>query len=207
MSVSKKRPRKLPQTPAVGNRSSAIYVIIVFAVVFSLILAGLSMVDFSGLLSSDEPTPNYDQSVVDEQRKVVEQNPDDAGARALLASALVGTGDIQGGIREYEESLRLDPENTDTRLSFGQVLENNGYPQDAEFQYQHVLEQEPENHTAHYFLARLYWNWQPRRTAESVHHYQKVIEYAPDSFYAEQSRVVLETMDHATPVSSPVGTP
>ena len=110
---------------------------------------------------------------------------------------------MQEAIPIYERLLESDPDNAKVRLDFARGLQSNDMSQDAEAQFLRVLELEPDNHSAHYYLARLYMDWQPRRQDEAVVHFQRVIEIAPDSFLAEQSQSVLDTLNQSTPIASP----
>lgn len=197
------RPRRQNSRRATTGPAAWVYVLITGVVIVSMLLAGLSAVDFSGFLGEEEPTPDYSNNVVDQQRAVVDANPDDPAARAMLASLLTNSGNLTEAIREYEHALELAPNDTGIRLDFARSLQANNRPQDAEAQFKKVLELQPENHAAHYYLAKLYMDWQPRRLDEAIPHFHLVIELAPDSFLAEQSRAVLDTLDLATPVASP----
>lgn len=180
------------------------YILVVSLVVFSMILAGLSAVDWSGLLgSNDEPTPDYNVDSIVLQQTVVAQNPDDSAAQALLASMLANSGRMPEAIPIYELILEQNPGNAEVRLDFARGLQSNGMTADAEAQFLRVLELEPDNHTAHYYLARLYMDWQPRRQEEAITHFQRVSAIAPDSFLAEQAQNVLDTIGQATPAASP----
>lgn len=207
--MSQSRPRRRPpnmrpEPRGNGSRAPLVYVAIVAIVVFSLILAGLSSVDWSGALGGDnDPTPDYAVDTIAMQQTVVAQNPDDLAAQGLLASMLANSGRMQEAIPIYERILERDPDNVEVRLSFAQSLQSNGMRQDAEPQFLKVIELDPNNHTAHYFLARLYMDWQPRREEEAIIHFRKVVEIAPDSFYAEQAQSVLDTVGQSTPIASP----
>lgn len=211
----KRRPsnRKRPPSPQVGNTSKApiVYIVVVSVVVFSMMIAGLAAVDWSSLFpDSVDPTPDYNTNQVAIQQTVVAQNPEDAAAQMLLASMLANSGRMSEAIPTYEEAIRLEPENAQFRLDFARALQTNDMSADAEAQFLKVLEQDPDNHTAHYYLGRLYLDSQPRRHDEAVAHFQKVIEIAPDSFYAEQATSVLDTIRPGTPVEyqiTPISSP
>ncbi len=184
------------------------YIVVVAAIVFSLIIAGLSTVDWGSLFADDaEPTPDYNTSSIAAQQTVVAQNPDDADSQALLASMLGTSGRMQEAIPVYERALELAPDNADIRLDFARSLQSHGMDQDAEAQFLLVLDQDPDNHTAHYYLARLYLGWQPARREEAIQHLQRVVEIAPNSFLGQQAQDVLGTMSASTPLASPAATP
>lgn len=193
------------------SKTPILYIVVVSVLVFSLVIAGLAAVDWSALFPSNpDPTPDYNTDQVAIQQTVVAENPDDAEAQVLLASMLANSGRMPEAIPVYEEAIRLDPENSGIRLDFARSLQSNGMNSDAEAQFLRVLELEPDNHTAHYYLGRLYLDWQPRRHEEAVIHLERVIEIAPDSFLAEQATSVLNTLGSATPVEyqvTPIASP
>lgn len=207
------RSRNRSTPPPTGQRSKAsiVYIVVVSVVVFSLIIAGLSAVDWSAFFPNEaEPTPDYNVDQVALQQTVVAQNPEDVDAQVLLASMMANSGRMQEAIPIYEEAIRLDPENASIRLDFARALQANDMSGDAEAQFLRVLEQDPDNHTAHYYIGRLYLDWQPRRQDEAISHFQRVIEIAPDSFLAEQATSVLNTIGPATPVHyevTPISSP
>lgn len=214
MSQNRTRTRKSRPTPPPqrsGNKTPVAYIIVVSVVVFSMLLAGLAAVDWGNVFSSDtEPTPDYNTDQIAIQQTVVAQNPDDVNAQVLLASMLANSGRMQEAIPVYEEAMRLDPENATVRLDFARSLQANNLNADAEAQFLKVLEIDPDNHTAHYYIGRLYLDWQPRRQEEAVDHFERVIEIAPDSFLAQQSQSVLNTIGPATPVEyqvTPIASP
>jgi len=193
------------------NKTPLFYILIVSVVVFSMLLAGLTAVDWGSLFADNaEPTPDYNTDQIAIQQTVVAQDPDNSEAQALLASLLANSRRIQEAIPVFEEAIRLDPGNTTIRLNFARSLQANNMNADAEAQFLKVLELEPENHSAHYYLARLYMDWQPRRQDEAIRHFQRVLEIAPNSFLAEQAQDVLDTVGPATPVEyqvTPISSP
>lgn len=205
--------RKPPASPPIpqASKTPVLYIIIVSVMVFSLVIAGLASVDWGALFpASVEPTPDYSIDPADELRQTAEASPDDAEAQVRLASMLANTGRMQEAIPVFEEAIRLDPENSENRRLFAESLQKSGMPADAEAQFLTVIELNPDDHRAHYYLAQLYMDWQPRRQEEAVVHYERVIEIAPNSFYAERSIVVLESLGPATPASyevTPIGSP
>lgn len=207
------RPRKRPTPPSTGNRSKTpiLYILVVSVVVFSMVIAGLAAVDWSAFFPNDtEPTPDYNVDRVALQQTVVAQNPDDVEAQLQLASMMANSGRMQEAIPIYEEAIAHDPDHAKPRLDFARALQTNGMPADAEAQFLRVLEQDPENHTAHYYLGRLYLDWQPRRKDEAIVHFERVVEIAPDSFLAEQATSVLNTLGPSTPETyevTPISSP
>lgn len=215
--MSQRPPRRRvrsPQAPPPSrqesdtNKVSIVYIIVTAAVVFSMIAAGLSMVDWGGFLGDDpEPTPDYGVNQIATQQAIVDQDPGNAAQQVSLAAMLANSGRMNEAIPVYEQAIKLEPDNVENRLSFAQALDMNGMREDAEAQYLKVIELDPRNHTAHYYLGKMYLSWQPRRTEEGVEHLTRVVEIAPDSFYAEQAQGILDTMGMATPIASPEVSP
>lgn len=203
---------KPPQRPVQKTNSASVaYIVIVSVVVFSMLIAGVAAIDWGGIFASDpDPTPDLNTNQIALQQTVVAQNPDNVQEQVLLASMLANSGRVQEAIPVYEKAISLDPENGDTRRQFAMSLQANGLDRDAEAQFLKALEINPDDHTAHYYLARLYQDWQPSRRSEAEAHFLHVIEIAPNSFLAEQAQNVLDTAGLATPVgdiATPVSTP
>ncbi|MCO5218325.1 MAG: tetratricopeptide repeat protein [Thermomicrobiales bacterium] len=199
--------RQKPQSNP-SNRTSIIYIVVTAVVVFGIVAALIATVDLGNLFSSDkEPTPDYNTNSIAAQQTVVAENPDSAEQRALLASMLASSGRMPEAIPIYEQAIDLAPNNTEIRLDFARSLQVNGYPQDAEAQFLKVLEIEPRNHSAHYYLARLYLDVEPVRTDQAVAHLHQVIEIAPDSFLADQAQSLLDSMTYSADGASPIATP
>lgn len=199
----RQKPRKRPESPPGGERSKApiLYIAIVSVVVFSMMIAGLAAVDWSGLFpDTADPTPDYSADPVATQRAIVAQNPDDIDAKMSLASMMANSGRMNEAIPLFEEAIRLEPDEPKYRLDFAMALQTNGMSADAEVQFLQVLELDPDNHAAHYYLARLYLDSKPTRQDEAISHFERVIEIAPDSFLAEQATTVLNTIGPATPM-------
>lgn len=191
-----------------SNRTSIIYIVVTAVVVFGLIAALIATIDLGSLFTSDkELTPDYNSNSIIAQQTVVTENPDSAEQQALLASMLASSGRLPEAIPIYEQAIELAPDNTEIRLDFARSLQVNGYPQDAEAQFLRVLEIDPQNHSAHYYLARLYLDVEPARTDEAIAHLRQVIEIAPDSFLADQAQSLLDSITYAPDNASPIATP
>lgn len=204
--------RKRPASPPrQQNKAPILYIAVVSVVVFSLLITGLAAVDWSAFFpASSEPTPDYNIDQIAIQQTAVAQNPEDTEAQTLLASMLASSGRMQEAIPVYEEAIRLNPDNASIRLEFARSLQANELPADAEAHFLRVIELEPDNHTAHYYLGRLYLDWEPRRQEEAIPHLERVIQIAPNSFLAEQATGVLNSLGQATPVEyqvTPIASP
>jgi cytochrome c-type biogenesis protein CcmH/NrfG len=153
------------------------------------------------------PDPNED--VIAEQRKVVEENPDDVEAVLLLANILGNSGHLDEAIEYYEKAVNLAPDDASVRLDFARALADGDLRQDAELQFHKVLELEPDNQAALYYLAELYMDWEPKRQDEAESLYQKAIDADPETFLASQAKDRLASIAptpaaFASPQASPV---
>ena len=193
------------------NRSQLAFSILALLVVFALIVGavGTAIVDgLSGNRDTDEPTSvnDDDQAIADEYeaalRKAATDDPNDAAALALLASYLAQNGQLTEAIDWYEKSLAIDPNNWDVRLDFARYLADGDKRTDAEFQFKKIIEGQPGNPQAHFFLAELYRNWLPARTAEAVAEYVRTMETGSGSFVAEQAAQALRDLGFATPTAA-----
>ncbi len=187
------------------SRLNIVYIILSGLVICSMLAVALATIDFSNLWGEGEQDvivdPNAD--LIAEQQTVVAQNPDDVEQVLLLANLLANTGKMSEAIDWYEQAIDLAPDDPSVRLDFARSLQANDMKPDAEEQFMLVLEQEPDSLSGHYYLAKLYMDWQPRRQDEAIAHFQRVVEINPDSFLAEQAEVELQSMNQTTPLASP----
>lgn len=207
---SPRTPQRQPSSPRSGplrntSRLNIVYIVLSGLVICSMLAVALATIDFTNLWGEGEQDVIVDPNVdlIAEQQTVVAQNPDDVDQVLLLANMLANTGQMNEAIDWYEKAIDLAPNDPSVRLDFARSLQANGMKPDAEEQFMLVLEQEPDSLSGHYYLAKLYLDWQPRRQEKAVEHFQRVLEINPDSFLAEQAKLELESMNQTTPVASP----
>lgn len=198
--------RRLSRMPAGQLAFSLIGLLVICAMVAGT-LASVGF-DASRKPVDVDPTEYSDgtNALIDQQRKRVEENPEDAGAMALLGSLLASNGQLAEASRWYESALRLNPNDTATRLNFAGQLGANNRPFDAELQYQKVVDTAalPANQAqAHYGLAQLYENWTPPRLADAEAQYHAVAGMPGDLFISEQARQRLAQLKGGTPGATP----
>ncbi len=91
-----------------------------------------------------------------EFRNMLQIDPNAAAAHWGLAQARLGGGDVRGAYWELQETVRLDPDNIDARLRYGQFQVFGG-PDDLEAAVQNadeILEREPSSWQAYVLRAR-----------------------------------------------------
>jgi cytochrome c-type biogenesis protein CcmH/NrfG len=207
---TRKRPPAVNQSGKAGQfgntqQMRVAYIVISGLVICSMLGVVLATVDFSGFWDDETEVAHGDpnEDLVAEQQTVVAENPEDLDQVVLLANLLANTGHMQDAMEWYERALELDPANNGVRLDFARSLQENDLNADAEAQFLQVLDSDPNSLPGHYYLAKLYMDWQPRRKEEARAHYERVVEINPDSFLAEQAQVELDSMDQTTPIASP----
>jgi tetratricopeptide (TPR) repeat protein len=90
---------------------------------------------------------------IPEFRTFLTRNPKDADARADLACALAGKGNMSEAMAEYDHALKLDPTNSKAETTLANSLLEQGRLAEAIEQYRNVLRQHPSSALAHYNLA------------------------------------------------------
>jgi cytochrome c-type biogenesis protein CcmH/NrfG len=184
------------------------YIVISGLVVCSMLAVALATIDLSSFWGDGDQDvivdPNAD--LIAEQQTAVAGNPEDVDQVVLLANLLANTGRMTEATDWYQRALELAPGDNSIRLDFARSLQANNMVQDAEAQFLRVLENDPSSLSAHYYLAKLYMDWQPQRRAEAQVHFERVLEINADSFLAEQARNELDTFSRATPTGSPGAT-
>lgn len=68
----------------------------------------------------------------------------------------LGSGDLDGAISAFEQSVTIDPSFYIARLGWSQVLDRQGKVDEAIEQVKHALEIVPDEALAHTSLSRLY---------------------------------------------------
>ena len=164
----------------------------------SLIGAGVGTVIFDFNDRSPEPisesVDDGDGEFERELREALRDNPNDLAALVGLANLRAQLGNLGEAIDLYERALDTAPDDAGIRLDFGRTLADGGRFADAEVQYQKLLEMEPDSIEGRFYLAELYRGWQPSRQEEARRLYEAVVELAPDSFLADQSRDELDRL-------------
>lgn len=181
------------------------YIVISGLVVCSMLAVALATIDLGALWGDGDQDvivdPNAD--LIAEQQTVVARNPEDADQVVLLANFLANSGRMMEATEWYQRAIELAPDDNSIRLDFARSLQSSNMVQDAEAQFLRVLDDDPSSLAGHYYLAKLYMDWQPQRRDDARNHFERVLDINPDSFLAEQARVELDTMGWATPTSSP----
>lgn len=110
--------------------------------------------------------------------RVLGEDPDHAGAHALLALALVERKRLHAAGLEAGRALQLDPESPLAHLAMAATDIAGRRFASAESHLRHALELDPQSISALRLGARLYWLWQ--RPADAWDYIERVCRLAPD---------------------------
>lgn len=113
-------------------------------------------------------------------RKYLEDNPEDAGTRMLLARVYIGLGMYENAARQYETIHRQDPEEIGSLMLLSELyLSRNNLPA-AENALQKVLVVKPDSYPAHVLLARIYLGIKQFDRALDEYDKALAISWSPD---------------------------
>jgi Tfp pilus assembly protein PilF len=84
---------------------------------------------------------------------VLKQNPKDIEAHLLYANALVGLRDLEGGVREIEEAVQLDPQHAATYTNLALLKLAQGQRQAAQEAFKKAVDLDPKSIRARLALA------------------------------------------------------
>jgi putative PEP-CTERM system TPR-repeat lipoprotein len=84
---------------------------------------------------------------------VLRKNPKDIEARLLYANALVGLRDLEGGVREIEEAVQLDPQHAATYTNLALLKMAQGQRQAAQEAFKKAVDLDPKSIQARLALA------------------------------------------------------
>lgn len=110
-----------------------------------------------------------------------------------LAELLYRSGDISAARERYYMTIELDPSSVEARASLGNVLAETGQPELAVSALRGALSLHEDYPDAHFQLARILDNL--NRGVEAEHHWERFLQLAPESPWAEEARARLYQAD------------
>ncbi|MGE3798440.1 MAG: tetratricopeptide repeat protein [Thermomicrobiales bacterium] len=185
------------------KRSQLIIGVFAFLLACSLVASLILPIAYEALFDEDSSggnTTEIDAAVEQALRATAAAGPDDPAALIGLASYLANTGRLSEAIPYYEQAIAIDQANVSYRIDFARSLAADDLEGDAEFQFQRALELDPENPQAHFYLAELYYNANPRRVNDALDHYEMTIAFGPETFVAERAAERIGELTGASPV-------
>jgi protein O-mannosyl-transferase len=112
-------------------------------------------------------------------RATLTANPDCWEAHNDLGVALVGKGQVEEGISQYREAIRLRPTYADAHNNLGVALLRSGQVDEAIAQCQEAIRLHPGHVNAHNNLANALFR--KGQTGEAISHYKEAIRLEPDN--------------------------
>jgi tetratricopeptide (TPR) repeat protein len=100
--------------------------------------------------------------------KVVLANANDVRGRVLLGNATAGLKDIDAAIKEFEEAIRLDPQQAGIYTGLASLKASNGDPVAAERIFKQAVTTDRQSTNARLALAHFYWSNDRVEEAERV---------------------------------------
>jgi tetratricopeptide (TPR) repeat protein len=95
-----------------------------------------------------------------------------------MGNTLYAKGELDGAIRHYKESLKIDPDYTDARNNLGIALFAKGDKEGAIAQYRKALESRPDYFEAHYNLGIALFS--TGESDQAIEQYRKGLASRPD---------------------------
>jgi cytochrome c-type biogenesis protein CcmH/NrfG len=127
-------------------------------------------------------------------RARIAENPDDVNSMIVLADLLSNTGRGVESIQWFERAIEARPNDISLRVAFARALSRSSFNADAEIQLQHAINQQADHAESLFVLGELYENWTPPRLDDAKVQYQRILEVAPESPYAEQAQQRLDEL-------------
>lgn len=144
-------------------------------------------------------------SAREQLERAVEQDPEDVGSRLLLARFLERDEDAVGALQQYDEVIRLDPENVDAYAQSGRLFYLTAIAapeQAAEFvatareRLDTAVNLDPEYPDARFFRAIVLAN-EYQDFAAAQNDLQRYLILAPEGMWVGQARQLLADVTNA----------
>jgi tetratricopeptide (TPR) repeat protein len=143
----------------------------------------------AGLAASrDDVDPVAD--ALTEQRAVVAERPDDAGALNDLGNLLLLSGDSANAERAYREALRVDSNHVTALFNLSLIEQRRGESESAMQGFERVLERAPRHAWAHYQLGAILES--QGQTKRALHHYGEAFTWDPYILFPEVNPHIIE---------------
>ena len=100
--------------------------------------------------------------------RVLAANPKDVRARVLLGNSTAGLKDVDSAIKEFEEAIRLDPQQSGIYTGLASLKASSGDPVAAERIFKQAISTDPQSTNPRLALAHFYWSNDRIQEAEAV---------------------------------------
>lgn len=152
------------------------------------ILAAFAAAALAAVAAATTP-PNLARAL-EEQQRLLADDPGDAGAINDYGNLLQLAGRFEEAEQAYRRALELAPERISPRFNLGLLLQRGGRWREALAEYQSVLAREPDHAWAHYQIGSLYEAQGDDRRA--IRWYGRAFALEPRLAFAEYNPGVIE---------------
>ena len=114
--------------------------------------------------------------------KVIEINPDFAGAHSALGLTYNILGRYQFAVESYKQAIRLKPDNADAHWGLGCAYDNLGRYQEAIDAFKQAIRLKPDDADAYFDLGYAYGRL--GRYQEAIDAFKQAVRLKPDDAYA-----------------------
>lgn len=146
--------------------------------------------EFIGLAIDCEDEEQFEQAIEVYRAALMGLGPN-AEICFRIGELLVLLGDLNGARERYYSAIELDASYIEARANLGCVLVELGQPEFAIAAFQGALEHHEEYPDVHFHLARIFDD--RFQEGEAQHHWQRFLQLAPQSPWADEARARLES--------------
>jgi len=129
----------------------------------------------------------------------VRESPDAWRPRQNRGAVLLGMGDLQGAMADFQAALKIDPSSAITYCHIGMVWQKSGNEQEAIAAYKRAIELDPKYQVAPYTLGNVHL--EAGRLKEAVEAFTLAVEIDPEFSMALSNRgfanLMLKNLDAA----------
>lgn len=155
------------------------------------LVVGLLAVGLVGTAASTTPVPENLPLALDEQRRLVAEQPGNAAARNDLGNLLILMGDTVGAEMAYRDAVELAPERPAYRYNLALLLHDGDHLEEAAELYREVLELDPDDAWAHYQLGAILEA--QGKDQRAVQRYARAFHLDPGLAFADVNPLVIES--------------
>jgi len=155
------------------------------------LLSLVLLVGLVGTAASTTPVPENLPLAVDEQRRLIAEEPGNAAARNDLGNLLVLMGDTLGAELSYRTAVELAPNRPAYRYNLALLLHDAGDLKQAAESYREVLELDPSDAWAHYQLGAILEA--QGKDGRAIERYAQAFRLDPGLAFADVNPLILES--------------
>ncbi len=138
----------------------------------------------------------YYYGLVEEYRRVLEEDPNNLAAIIGLGNAYLESGAWREAIEQYQQALRIDPQNADVHTDMGTAFRNIGMIDRALAEYRQALAHEPGHLNARYNMGIVY-AYDLHNYSVAIHVWEELLRISPNHPQADYMKNCIVTFRKA----------